>query len=83
MTTNYISRLEGGGAPGIDLVARLAVALGVPVADLLPMAPDIDDLAVTRRQAKKLFDELLQREDRAVLLLLTQLLARLAEATNG
>jgi transcriptional regulator with XRE-family HTH domain len=83
VTTNYISRLEGGGAaPGIDLVARLAVALGVPVADLLPTTPDLDDLVVTRKQAKKLFDELLQTEERAVLLLLTQVLARLAEATN-
>ncbi len=83
VTTNYISRLEGGGAaPGIDLAARLALALGVPVADLLPTTADLDDLAVTRKQAKKLFDELLQSEDRAVLLLLTQLLARLSEATN-
>lgn len=83
VTTNYISRLEGSGAaPGIDLAARLALALGVPVADLLPTTPDLDDLAVTRRQAKKLFDELLESEDRAVLVLLTQLLARLAEATN-
>jgi hypothetical protein len=39
---------EGGGAaPGIDLVARLALALGVPVADLLPTAPAADGLAVT------------------------------------
>jgi transcriptional regulator with XRE-family HTH domain len=83
VTTNYISRLEGGGAaPGIDLAARLALALGVSLADLLPTTPVLDDMAVTRRQAKKLFDELLQREDRAVLVLLTQLLARLAEATN-
>jgi transcriptional regulator with XRE-family HTH domain len=83
VTTNYVSRLEGGGAaPGIDLVARLALALGVPVADLLPMTPPLDELAFSRQQAKKLFDKLLQTEDRAVLLLLTQLLARLAEATN-
>jgi transcriptional regulator with XRE-family HTH domain len=83
VTTNYISRLEGGGAaPGIDLVARIANGLGVPIADLLPMEPDTSDLDVTRRQAKKLFDELLRRDDRAVLLLMTQLLARLAEATN-
>jgi hypothetical protein len=40
-----------------------------------------DDLAVTRRQAKKLFDELLPTEDRAVLLLLKQLPARLSETT--
>ncbi len=82
VTTNYVSRLEAGGAaPGIDLAARLAAALGVHVAELLP-TPAPDDLAVTRQQAKKLFDELLRREDPAVLLLLTQLLARLAEATN-
>src|ERR1700690_3677315 len=70
-TTNYISRLErGGAAPGIDLAARLAMALGVPMADLLPMTPDLDDLAVTKQQAKKLFDELVQRGDRAVLVVL-------------
>jgi hypothetical protein len=46
------------------------------------MTPDRDDLAVARQKARKLFDELLESEDRAVLLLLTQLLARLAEATN-
>jgi hypothetical protein len=33
-------------------------------------------------QAKKLFDSLLQTDDRAVLSPLTQLLARLSEATN-
>jgi transcriptional regulator with XRE-family HTH domain len=83
VTTNYVSRLEGGGAaPGIDLVARLARALGVAVADLLPTAPAPDDLAAARQQARRLFDGLLRTEDRAVLLLLTQLLARLAEATN-
>ena len=84
VTTNYISRLEkGGAAPGIDLVARLAAALGVQIADLLPMTPGLDDLEVTRKQAKKLFDELLRSEDRAVMLVLTQVLARLNEATSG
>jgi transcriptional regulator with XRE-family HTH domain len=84
VTTNYISRLEkGGAAPGIDLVARLAVALGVQIADLLPMTPGHDDLEVTRKQARKLFDELLRSEDRAVMLVLTQVLARLNEATSG
>jgi transcriptional regulator with XRE-family HTH domain len=66
VTTNYASRPEGGdAAPSIDLAARLALALGVPVADLLPTAPDLDDRAVTRRQARKLFDELAGSEDRA------------------
>jgi transcriptional regulator with XRE-family HTH domain len=58
-TTNYISKLEASGAaPGIDLVARLAKALGVPIAELLPMVVDQDELEVTRKQAKKLFDDL-------------------------
>jgi transcriptional regulator with XRE-family HTH domain len=83
ITTNYISRLEGGGAaPGIDLVARLALALGVPLAELLPTTPILDDLAVARQRAKKLFDDLLRTDDRAVLLVLTQVLVRLSEATN-
>jgi hypothetical protein len=83
VTTNYVSRLEGEGSPGIDPVARLAHALGVPVADLLPTAPDWDDLAVTRRKARELFDELVGSEDRAVLLLLTQAMARLSEAGHA
>jgi transcriptional regulator with XRE-family HTH domain len=84
VTTNYISRLEGGGAaPGIDLVARLAGSLGVSMADMLPMMPHLDDMAVTRKQAKKLFDDLMQSDDRAVLLVLTQVLARLVEANSG
>jgi transcriptional regulator with XRE-family HTH domain len=83
VTTNYISRLEkGGAAPGIDLVARLAGALGIQIVDLLPTDPDLEELEVTRKQAKKLFDELLGSKDRAVLVLLTQVLARLAEATR-
>ena len=84
VTTNYISRLEGGGAAaGIDLAARIASALGVTIADLLPLPiPPPEELSVMRENAKRLFDSLLQREDRAVLLLLTQLLARLSEATN-
>jgi transcriptional regulator with XRE-family HTH domain len=83
VTTNYISRLEGGGAaPGIDLVARLAAALGVQMTDLLPATSDLDEMAVARQRARKLFDELLRCDDRAVLLVLTQVLARLAEATN-
>ncbi len=35
-----------------------------------------------RQQAQRLFDTLMESEDRAVLSLLTQLLARLSEATS-
>jgi hypothetical protein len=48
----------------------------------LPTTPEVDDQAATRKQARKLFDQLLENEDRAVLLVLTQVLARLAEATK-
>jgi hypothetical protein len=46
------------------------------------VTPVRDDLAVTRQQPKRLFDDLVRRDDPAVLLLLTQVLARLAEATG-
>ena len=82
---NQLHLAPGGGvaAAGIDLAARLASALGVTIADLLPMpSSPVEEFSVLRENAKRLFDSLLQREDRAVLLLLTQLLARLSEATN-
>lgn len=80
VTTSYITRLENGtSAPGIDLVARLAKALGAEIADLLPTEPRPDDLAVLRRQAKKLFDAVVQTEDRQMLSLLNQFLSRLSE----
>jgi transcriptional regulator with XRE-family HTH domain len=67
VTTKNVSRLDGGAvAPGIDLGARLASALGIPVPDLVATTPAPDALAVTRQQAGKLFDELLKSEDRAV-----------------
>ena len=80
VTLSYITRLESGSsAPGIDLVARLAAALGTTVADLLPTDPTPDDLEVLRRQAKKLFDAVHQTEDRQTLSFLNQFLARLVE----
>ncbi len=80
VTISYITRLESGtSAPGIDLVARFAAALGTEIADLLPTTQAPDDLAVMRRQAKKLFDAIVQSEDRQTLALLNQFLARIAE----
>ncbi len=83
VTLSYITRLESGSsAPGIDLVARLATALGTTVADLLPPVPHPDDLEVLRQQAKRLFDAILQTEDRPTLSFLNQFLARLAETAH-
>ena len=81
VTTSYIGRLEGGGAaPGIDLVDRLARALGTTVADLLPADAPPDTEAILREQAGRLFDALLAEADRDTFLMLNPLLARLTEA---
>ena len=46
---SYIWRLESGGAaPGIDLVARLARAMGTTTYDLMPTAASPDTMAVLR-----------------------------------
>jgi transcriptional regulator with XRE-family HTH domain len=81
ITTSYVGRLEAGGAaPGIDLVARLATALGVTVYDLLPTEASPDIEADLRGRAKTLFDGLIAAADRETLLMLCPLLARLAES---
>lgn len=81
VSTSYVTRLENGlVAPGIDLVARLAVALGVAVTDLLPSTPPTDPTDVLRRQARQLFDNLVAGADRELLLMVCPLLARLTEA---
>lgn len=81
VTASYVWKLESGGAaPGIDLVDRLAVALGTNAADLLPMAEPPDSLPVLREQARKLFESLMSEGDRETLLLLNPLMARLLES---
>ena len=81
VSTSYVTRLENGlVAPGIDLVARLASALGVAITDLLPSTPPTDPADVLRRQARQLFDALVDGADRELLLMICPLLARLSEA---
>jgi transcriptional regulator with XRE-family HTH domain len=83
ITTSYIGRLEAGGAaPGIDLVDRLAKALGTTVADLLPISASPDTQSVLKDQARRLLEALVQAADRETLLMLCPLLARLVESTN-
>jgi transcriptional regulator with XRE-family HTH domain len=80
VSTAYVGRLErGGAAPGIDLVARLAAALGTIAADLLPASPAPHAAAVLREQCRRLFEGLVRSEDEATLSLLAQLLGRMAE----
>lgn len=81
VTSTYIGRLENAGAtPGIDLVARLAAALGAELVELLPTADPPDPAEVLRTQARRLFDGLLPEADRETLQLLVPFLARLSES---
>src|SRR4051812_12532828 len=62
VTASYVGRLErGGAAPGIDLVERLAKALGVKVSELLPEQENPQTVEVMRHQARALFDQLMKR----------------------
>jgi transcriptional regulator with XRE-family HTH domain len=80
VTVSYIWRLETGGAtPGIDLVDRLARALGATPADLLPTASPADALPVLRQQAR-LLETILPTADRETLLMLNPTLACVAES---
>ena len=81
VATSYLWRLESGStAPGVDLVERLAKALGTTVHDLLPSTDSPDTKAVLQAQARKLFETLIETADRESLLMLNPLLARLAES---
>lgn len=83
VTTSYIGRLEAGGAaPGIDLVDRLARALGTTATDLMPTTASPDTLTALRDQARRLFESLVQAADREALQMLCLLLARLNESMN-
>ncbi len=83
LTETYLSRLEGAGAaPGIDLVARLADALGSTIHDLLPITTPPDTRAVLREQAERLVAAVSESADQEVLSLLNQILALVAEAKS-
>jgi transcriptional regulator with XRE-family HTH domain len=76
----YVGRLERcEAAPGIDLVARLAAALGAKAAELLPAEDPPDAKEVLRDQARLLFDAAVQTDDEALLGLLVQFLSRLGQ----
>lgn len=82
-TVSYVSRLESAlVAPGIDLVARLARALGVNIADLLPTEPPVDTIVVLREQSQRLFSLIMGAGDRDMISLLNQVMALLAEAAS-
>ncbi len=81
VTQAYVWRLENAGAaPGVDLVERLAKALGATVTDLLETGADPEVMTVLRDQTMKLIVGILKVADRDALLMLNPLLARLSES---
>ena len=83
VSVTHLSELENAEiAPGIDLVDRLARALGAAMADLLPSAAPPEPLPVLREQAERRFDTLLEKADRETYLRLNPFLALLVEAAG-
>jgi transcriptional regulator with XRE-family HTH domain len=83
VSVTHLSELENAEiAPGIDLVDRLARALGAAVVELLPSEGPAEPLPVLREQAERLFGALLEKGDRETFLRLNPLLALLVEAAG-
>ena len=81
---SYVGRLEAGtSSPGIDLLDRLAGALGVTPEALLAGGEDRGGADLLRDRAKALADELVAGADAETLRMLNPLLARLGESRRG
>lgn len=75
---SHLSKLENGdAAPGLDLLDRLARALGTTAVDMLPAPVDADVVSELRERTRRLFDGVLGRADRDTLAMLATLLGRL------
>jgi len=75
---SHLSKLENGeAAPGLDLLDRLARALGTTVTQLLPATSDPTALTELRERTRQLFDGVVGRADADVLAALNTFLARL------
>lgn len=71
----YLSRLERGEAsPGLDLMDRVAVALEVPVTELIP-ARETDPLALLQDQARRRLESIIRHGDVSSLGILNPILA--------
>ncbi len=74
---SHFSKLESGDAsPGLDLLDRLAEALGITVMELLPQAETSETLSALQERAKQLFEVVLKKADSETLKVLNPLLAR-------
>lgn len=79
ISEGYVARLEAGDtSPGLDLLSRLAIALSVSLTDLMPTATSPIPADALQQQVRFLCEEVVASADRATLLMLTTLLARLS-----
>lgn len=77
ITVSYVSRLEAGGAaPGLDLIERIASALGVSIPDLLPSKPD-PETEERRKRVRDRLDVLMTKAGGQTLTMLDLILDRL------
>jgi transcriptional regulator with XRE-family HTH domain len=80
---SHLSKLESGdAAPGLDLLDRLARALGTTVTGLLPPA-EPDNADARRESVKRLFEGLVSEAGPDTLAVLEGLLARLVESASS
>lgn len=83
VSPTHLSELENADiAPGIDLVDRLARALGTTVADLLPASAEPNSLPILKDHASRLLASLLEKGNRDTFLKLNPILALLVEAAG-
>ncbi|GMV82493.1 MAG: hypothetical protein AMXMBFR7_36770 [Planctomycetota bacterium] len=79
---SYITRLEKGEAePGLELVVRIAEALGVAAHELIQVKP-ADPWSTMAAQARQRLDAILERHDRDALAAVLPVLA-LAEESSA
>jgi transcriptional regulator with XRE-family HTH domain len=83
VSPTHLSELENAAmAPGIDLVGRLAEALGVSIADLFEAAEGPDPLPVLKEQASRMFKTLMEKGDCDAFLKLNPILALIVESAT-
>lgn len=81
---SYVGRLEAGtSAPGIDLLDRLAIALGVKPEELLAGGEDREAAGALRERAEELAGRLVAGADAETLKMLNPLSAKLGEHWRG
>jgi transcriptional regulator with XRE-family HTH domain len=74
----FIGRLEAGAAScTVEVLDKIARALAVNIADLLPSTSPPDTTAQLQERVRSLADRLVQKADQQTLSLAAQLLARL------